>query len=67
MVVGSKIAHTSPDVSSITIGDATVDAVESARTIGVVMDITLAMAMQVSSVCKSDYSHCTILLKSGDT
>ena len=57
LVIGSKFAHTSPDVSSITIGDVIVDAIESARNIGMVMDNTLSMVMQVSSVCKSAYAH----------
>jgi len=57
LVVGSKHSRVNLDISSISIGDATVPAVTSARNIGAVMDNKLTMADHVSSVCKSAYAH----------
>ena len=57
LVVGSKFARKSPDITSVNIGNTTVNAVESARNIGVIMDSTLSMVLHVSAVCKSAYSQ----------
>ena len=44
-------------MTSLTIGDASVSAVTSARNIGAVLDETLTMEEHVSCICKSAYYH----------
>ena len=57
MVIQSKHSRNTPDVPSISIGDAVVPAVESARNIGVIMDHKLTMYDHVNSIAKSSYAQ----------
>ena len=58
LVVGSKVAvNKISDPLNIEIGDATIEASDKARNIGVVMDCHLSMTSQVNSITKSCYVH----------
>ena len=57
LVISSKHSHQVPGVSSISIRDATVQAVSSAKNIGPVLDDKLTKVAHVSSVCKSSYAY----------
>ena len=55
MVVGSRYARSVPDIHSLAVGEIMVEAVDSARNIGAVMDSSLTMKDHISAVCKSAY------------
>ena len=57
MVVGSRHARSVPDVQSLEVGEVTVEAVNTARNIGVIMDGGLTMKDHVNAVCKSAYAQ----------
>ena len=58
MVLGSRhtLKQVPSEACSLTIGDVTVTSSKSARNIGVIMDSTLSMESQVTSICRSCYS-----------
>ena len=58
LVLGNPGIHSQIEgISSISIGSTSVDAAESAKNIGAVLDSQLTMAGHVSNVCRSCYMH----------
>jgi len=58
LVIGTpQLKKRLSSVSSLHIGDSNVEAVDSARNIGAIIDNTLSMAQHVSSVCRTCYMH----------
>lgn len=57
LVVGSVYARSVPEIESVQVGGVSVDAVESARNIGMVMDKGLTMKQHIASVCKAAYAQ----------
>ena len=57
LVVGSAYAKSVPDIKSIQVGEVAVEAGESARNIGMVMDERLTMKEHIHSVCKAAYAQ----------
>ena len=58
LVVGSKVALSKiSEPLNIVIGEATIEASDKAKNIGVVMDCHLSMTSQINSIAKSCYVH----------
>jgi hypothetical protein len=58
LVIGSNhLTKKLSNVSSITIGDSEVEAVDNARNIGAVIDSKLSMVQHVGSICRTCYLH----------
>ena len=56
MVISPKhLAHNVPQISSLRVGDTDVQAVSSAKNIGVIMDKHLTMKDHVNTLCKASY------------
>ena len=57
LVISSRHTSKTPVVSSLCVGHTAVDAVPSARNIGLILDNKLTMEDHIKSVCKSSYMH----------
>ena len=58
MVLGSRqTIHNVSNISSLQVGDSSIESTPAARNIGAVMDRTLDMQDHVKSVCKSSYNN----------
>ena len=57
LIISSRLRHYLPDHVHLLLGDAFVEPSESVRTLGVVLDSSLTMSQQVTSLCKSLNFH----------
>ena len=57
LVISSRHTSKTPVISSLCIGHTDVEAVSSARNIGLILDDKLSMEEHIKSVCKASYMH----------